>query len=159
MSSIVALPDAYRLITVTPTVLNADAYDANDTLFDSTLVPNAVGAADRAARLDSICWLDKDDQTAANLVFWFLSANVAFGTADAAPSISDANALNILGAVPFASSLILDVGGAKCGSLQNIGLIIAPASGTANIYVACTTAGTPTHTTGGVQLRLGFRST
>ena len=147
---------AMRLVTVTPTVLNADAYDANDVLFDSTAVLNACGGVDRPSILQSLCFVDKDDQAAANLVFWFLSANVVFGAADAAPSISDANALEILGSVPMASSLILDVGGAKAGSLHNIGLVVKPATGTTTIWVACTTAGTPTQTIGGIQLRLGF---
>jgi hypothetical protein len=146
-----------QFITVTPTV-DTSAYTANDVLFDSTAVAGATRANNTPAILESITWVDKDDNTAANLTFYFFSANVSLGTANSAPSISDANALNFLGHVVLASAEILDVGGAKVGTVRNIGLVVTPATGTTTIYVACQTAGTPTHTAGGVQVRLGFRS-
>lgn len=147
-----------QYVTITPTVLNADAYDANDVIFDTTAIAGATRAADVPGILTSICYVDKDDNAAANLTFWFLSANVSFGTADSAPSISDANALNLLGYVSMASASILDVGGAKVGFVGNLWFPVIPATGTTTVYVAMTSAGTPTHTTGGVQVRLGFLS-
>jgi len=147
---------AIRFVNVTPTVLNADAYDAGDTLFDVTAVPLATSGVEGAI-LDSLIVVDADDQAAANMTLWFFDSNPVFGVTDAAPSITDANTANILGYVTIASAAFLDVTGSKVGQSHNIGMLVKPAAGSSSIYVAATTAGTPTQTTGGVRLRLGFR--
>ncbi len=71
-------------------VCDTAIYAAGDTLFDRTAIPGAVRAAGFSSVLKSLTILDKDDQTAAQIDLFFLSANVAFGTLNAAPSISDA---------------------------------------------------------------------
>lgn len=145
-----------QYIDVTPTVLNADAYDSGDVLFDTTQIANACQSANQAAVLQSLVILDEDDQAAAAWVLWFLRANVTFGTKDAAPSISDANARNVTGYVAVASTDFIDVGGVKIACLKNIGLVLPPVTDTRDIYVAATVTGTPTQTTGGIKLRFGF---
>ena len=145
-----------RDVTITPTVLNNDAYDANDVLFDTTEIPNACSAKDKIVKLQGIAWLDKSDATVGNLTFWFFRANVSFGTKDSAPNIADADAENFIGSVAFASTLLTDAGGSKIGFLGNIGLICKPASGTNNIFVACTAAGTPTLATDCLQIKFSF---
>jgi hypothetical protein len=145
-----------QYIDVTPTVLNADAYDSGDVLFDTTQIADACQSINQPAVLQSLVILDEDDQTAAAWVLWFLRANVTFGTKDAAPSISDANSRNITGYVAVASTDFLDVGGAKVACLKNIGLVLPPVTDTRDIYVAATVTGTPTQTTGGIKLRFGF---
>jgi hypothetical protein len=146
-----------QYVSVTP-VCDTSAYGAGDTLFDTTLITNATRVADGLARLDTIVVLDEDDQAAANMTLYFLDANVTLGTANAAPSISDANARNLLGYVTLASAAFLDVGGAKVACALNVNMIVKPATGTRNIYVAATTAGTPTQTASGIKLRFGFTS-
>jgi len=146
-----------NLISVTP-VCDTNAYGAGDVLFDRTLIAGATSVPDAAVILDSIVVLDEDDQTAANLTLVFLDADVTLGTANSAPSISDTNARNIIGAVVVASGSFIDIGGAKVASVGNLGLILKPATGTSNIYVAGFTAGTPTQTASGIKLRLGFRA-
>jgi hypothetical protein len=151
------LPDGNQdVITVTPT-LDTSAYTANDVLFDRTRVTGACKQADGKCILDSIVVIDDDDQTAANLTFYILDADVTLGTANAAPSISDANNNNVLCVIPLASTLILDVTGSKVGSLHNIGCVVKTTTGTSDVWVAATTAGTPTQTASGYQVRLGFR--
>lgn len=145
-----------RLVAVVP-VLDTTLYAAGDTLFDRTLVSNAARNVDEAFELVSMEVLDKDDQAAAAMAFYFLSANVVFGVLNAAPSISDTDAEHLFGPVSFVAGDFIDVTGAKKASKSNIGLIMVPVSGTKDIYVAATTAGTPTQTASGIRLRLGFK--
>lgn len=156
-----------RYIDVTPTV-ETTALDNGDILFDATAIANAVLANDGLSRLCSVQVIDKADQKAEfNLVF--LSANVSLGSLDAAPSISDANALNFLGHVKIAAGAFasgdgwLDLGGvsvAKKGMSDINGppFELKPASGTRIVYVACFIgATTPTYSAGDVVLRLGIQ--
>jgi hypothetical protein len=144
-----------QIVNVTP-VCSTGAMGANQTLFDRTAVAIPGLPVNQPCELVSLTFLDEDDATAANLTFYFLDADVVFGVINEDPSISDANARNLLGVVPMASTLILDAGGAKIGSLHNIRLMVRPAEGTSTVYVAAVTAGTPTNTASGVKLRLGF---
>jgi hypothetical protein len=147
-----------REVTVTPTVLNNDAYDSGDVLFDSTLVANACRDNDEPCWLDSMTIQDKDDQAAAAWTLFFLSANTSLGTKDAAPSISDPNAATAkLMMYPVAVADWFDYGAGKLAHLRSINLPIIPVSGTRDIYVAATVTGTPTQTTGGIVCRLIFK--
>lgn len=143
------------LITVTPTVLNNDAYDAGDVVFDATAITNAVRAVGACALLQSLVVADKDDQKA-QLRLVFLDSSATLGTADAAPSISDANTLKVLGTVEVAASDYVDLGGASVATIRGIGLLLEAAADSRDIYVAAFTSGTPTYTTGGLQLRFGL---
>lgn len=143
-----------NVITVTPTVLNADAYDAGDTVFDATAITGAVRTSGGSALLQSIVVADKDDQKA-QLRLFFFDSTVTFGTLDSAPSLSDADSLKCLGTVEIAAADYIDVGGVSIATVRLISLL-CKASGSANLYVAAMTSGTPTYTTGGLQLRLGF---
>ncbi len=145
------------LINVTP-VCDTSAYGAGDTLFDRTLVANAVPENDACAILQSIAVLDEDFQAAAVMTFFFLDADVAFGTLNAAPSMTDANARNIMGSVAMPSANFLSLTGSRQAYIGNLGFIVKPAVGTRSIWVAATTAGTPTQTASGIKLRLGFRA-
>lgn len=148
--------DFPRLIDFTPT-LDTNAYANNDTLFDAAVVTGALFDKDRAAILDCITLLDKDDQGVAIDLHFFSSA-VTFGTINAAPSISDADILNHLGFVAIATGDYKDLGGARVAFKNNLGIIVKPASTTSNIYCAAQLgASTPTFTASGILIRLGFR--
>lgn len=143
------------IVTVTPT-LDTSAYAAGDVLFDTTAIANAVRVSGGRAELVSIQVLDEDDQTAAVLDLYFLRSNVSLGTFNVAPAITDANAREILGYYSFASGDFKDLGGSKVATARNVGLILAPTTGT-TLYVAGVTAGTPTQTASGIKLQFGFR--
>ena len=142
------------VITVTPTVLNNDAYDAGDVVFDATVITGAIRVSGGSAMLQSIVVTDKDDQKAQLRLVFFDSA-VTFGTADSAPSLSDADSLKCVGHVEILAADYVDYGGVSIVSMGAIGKLMK-ASGSANLYVAAMTSGTPTYTTGGLQLRFGF---
>lgn len=146
-----------RYVTVTPTVLNADAYDANDVIFDTTEIPGACSDIGIPTILDSIVILEGADQAAANMILHFFNGSGTFGTKDAAPSISDADAALSLGAYTMASASFLDYTNSRVASAHNLRMIMIPKAATSSIYVAGQTAGTPTYATGSLVLRFGFK--
>lgn len=150
-----ARPRELRFVEVTLSVDTA-IYAADDVLADTQVVTGALKFTDGVAELRSVQLLDEDDQGVA-LDLVFLDGNVSLGTENAAPSITDANARNILGLVSIATGDYKDLGGCRIASLRNVGLLVKAASGTRNIYVAAITrGGTPTYTAAGLKLRLGF---
>lgn len=150
----VAARRASDVIAVTPT-LDTLIYAAGDTLFDRTAIAACVRANDKHAMLKSVCLIDKDDQKPQVKLFFF-SGNNVFGTVNAAPSISDANAGEYLGSVTIVTADWEDLGGVSVACLKNIDLVLEPATGTQIVYVAgLLTAGTPTHTAAGLVLRFG----
>lgn len=143
------------VIEITPTVLNADAYDSGDVLFDSAQIAGVFRAAGGRSLLQSLSLIDKDDQGVA-MTLVFFRTNVSLGTKDAAPSISDADALKFAHFVDIAASDYKDLGGVRVASLANIGKLFESEPGATDLYVAAITGGAPTHTTGGLVLRFGF---
>ena len=136
--------------------LDTSIYANNDLLADTQELANAVKVNDGWGTIQSLTVIDQDDQ---GQVFdvWVLDSNVTFGTENSAPSISDANAVYILGKIPVAAADYVDLGGVKVASIRNIGLPIKPVDGGTSIYVAVTNGtGTPTFTAAGVKLRFGI---
>lgn len=142
------------VISVTPTVLNADALDAGDVAFDSAEVAGAVRVSAGKSLLQSLVVIDRDDQKA-QLRLVFLGANTSLGTKDSAPDIDDTEALDVLGTIEVAAADYIDLGANSVATIRNIGLLLKPTTGT-SVWVAAFTSGTPTYTTGGLRLKLGL---
>ena len=135
--------------------LDTAAYAADDLMADTQVVANAMRVNDGTGVLQSVVVLDEDDQgTGFDLVF--LSANNSLGSENAAVSVTDAGARDILGLISIAASDFTDLGGCRIATRTGIGLVVKPAAGTRNLYVAAITRGAPTYTAAGVRLRLGF---
>lgn len=151
----------YGVIQYVEVTLSTDtsAYASGDVIADTQIVAAAVRANDAKGVLHSLTIIDQDDQKAL-LYIYLLSANVAMGTENAAPSISDANALEILGPpVAIAVADYYDLGGVAIAGKDAIGKVVKPATGTDDLYVAVVNGtGTPTYTASGLKLRLGFLS-
>lgn len=144
-----------NIADVTP-VCDTSAYTAADVLFDATEVTNAVRLSGGRAEIVSLTVLDEDDNAAAIMTLYFLRANVSLGTANAAISITDANAREIIGVVNIAVADWSDLIASRLACIRNIGILVEPTTGT-SIWVAAATAGTPTQTASGIKLRIGFR--
>lgn len=151
--SVVYSPVTYVDVTLTSL---AGAVDANDVAADTQVVTDALPFYGQPGILQSLTWLDGDDQTAAACKVFILSSNVSLGTEGAAISISDANAASILGVVDIAADDWHDLIGSKIANINNIGMIVKPAANSRDLYVATVCAGTPTYTASGQKLRLGF---
>lgn len=131
-----------KIVRFTP-VVDTNAYAANDVLFDSTAVSlssNTSGAARGTILSASI--IDRDDESSQTITLYFLRSNVSLGTVNAAPSISDDNAVEIIGTATVTTGT--DLGGCKFGETQ--GLVIPFELNDQTLYVAATTGGTPTFT-------------
>ena len=141
--------------TVTP-VCDTSAYAAGDTLFDRTAIVITASQVQGGikGRIASITIIDKDDQAAAGLDLYFLKEDVAFGTINAVPSISDANAEHLVGRVRLSSADWTDLGGVKYADLHNLNIPFMLAAGSTTLYVAGVTLGTPTQTASGLVLRI-----
>ena len=142
------------VLELTP-VMDTSAYTANDVWFDTTAIASALPTSGGACEITSIMILDEDDQTAAAVTLYFFRSNVSLGTFNGAPNISDANARELQGTVAFAAGDFVDVGGAKVGTVRNVGLIYE-STGT-SMFVAGTCAGTPTQTASGIKIRIGVK--
>lgn len=148
----------YSHVDVTLSVDTA-IYAADDPLADTQVVTSAMRVADAVGALKSIILLDEDDLgIAMDLIF--LSSSASLGTENSAPSVTDANARKILGHVNIATGDYIDLGGCRIATKRDLNLVVKPATGTRDIYVAAVTrGGTPTYTASGLKLRLGFEQT
>lgn len=161
----VAVDSGVRYVEVTLST-DTSAYAAGEVIADTQIVSTAMRQNDAQGLLQSITVIDQDDQKAA-LYIYLLSANVSMGTENSAPSISDANALEILGPPIFIPSGAYDastnpngyydLGGASIAGRDGVGKAVKPATGTDDLYVAVVNgSGTPTYSATGLKLRLGF---
>lgn len=137
--------------------LDTSQYGIGDVLADTQVVTNAMRVNDGTGVLQSVTVIDQDDQKAAFYIY-LLSANVVMGTENSLPSISDTNALQILGPpIAIAAADYFDLGGASVAGKDGLAKVVKPATGTRDLYVAVVNgSGTPTFTAAGIKLRLGF---
>lgn len=151
---------ALREVAITFT-LDTSIYAANDVLADSQILASVVSASDANGYLVGVQILDEDDQAAAAMTMYLLSANVTLGTENNAISISDANARNIIGVIDFAvgdwKDLINSKLAFKGAGNAPLPIAITPVAGSDDIYVALVTGGTPTQTASGITGRFWFQ--
>lgn len=145
-----------QVVSVTPTVLNSDAYDAGDVIFGAVEIPNCIPLAGGSAYLDSIvCRCLADQKAQMHLVL--MNAATSLGTKDAAPDIDDTEVLTVLGTVELLAASYIDLGANSVLTKAAIGLPVQAASGSKSLWVAGFSTGTPTYATGSVRLDFGFR--
>lgn len=142
------------VVTVTLTV-DTSAYADGDVLADTQVIANAMRIAGGHGVLQSLQLVDPDDQ-GQPMDLYFFSVTHALGTENSAPSISDADAVDIFGPVPIESSDYRDLGGCKVASVRGIGLMMEAASGSRDMYVGAISRGTGTYAGGSLTLKLSF---
>lgn len=131
-----------KIVRFTPTVDTA-IYAAGDVVFATTAVSLSSNTSSGArGTILSSAIIDRADTAAQTITLYFLRSNVALGTINAAPSITDNDASEIIGSCTVTTST--DLGGCKYGEAS--GLVIPFDLDGQSIYVAATTAGTPTFT-------------
>jgi hypothetical protein len=144
-------------IRIVPTVLNADAYDSGDVLFDFTEITDAIDQAGGAGMIDKIVIYDKGDQAAAAWVLYLSPAVTALGVLDSAPNISDANAIGAaagegIETFDVASTDFKDAGGIKVATLRDLKWTKKAATDSRKLFLAATVTGTPTQATGDIVI-------
>lgn len=144
------------LIQVVP-VVETTALDAGDVICDTMTITNAMREQGGTGELQTLIVYDAADQGAA-LDVYILDQDIDLGSLDAAPNISDANALNIIACIPVAAADYKDVGGIKIAFINNIGAIVKAEGSTRNLYASAITSGTPTFASASaVAFGFGFR--
>lgn len=142
-----------RVLTITPSC-EATSLDANDVIFATEEIPQFFRRNGGVVKLDSVVVLDLNDQgTAIDLVF--LKTNVALGTEDAAISITDADAAEIIGTVSIAAADFDDQIANRSATLHNVGLIMQADGSQSSVFIAgVTRSGTPTYGATGLTIKL-----
>jgi hypothetical protein len=143
-----------KIVRFTP-VVDTAAYAAGDVLFDTTAVSvsDNTSAGARGTILTASI-IDRDDESSQTITLYFLRSNVSLGTVNAAPSISDDNAAEILGTCTVTTGT--DLGGCKYG--ETSGLVLPFELPAQNLFVAATTGGTPTFTSASdIRVRLSLQ--
>jgi len=135
--------------------LDTSIYASGDVLADTQLIAGAMRMRDLTGVMSGFTLMDEDDQ-GIELDVVILSENVSIGTENAAVSVTDANARQILGIINVASTDWKDLGGVRVATVRNVNLPVKPASQTQDLYVALIARGTPTHTVSGIRGRFHF---
>jgi hypothetical protein len=136
--------------------LDTGAYAADDVLAATQEVASAARVNGGKIVLQSVVLLDEDDNSD-EIDLVFLKTNVALGTENAAVSITDANAREIMGVVNVGTADYVDLVGSQVAIPEFNPIVMTADAGATSIYVAAILrSGTPTHTASGIQLMLGF---
>jgi hypothetical protein len=135
--------------------LDTSAYASGDVLAATQEVANAVAANGGKAVLHSVTVLDKDDQGQA-LDLVFLRTNVSLGTENAAVSITDADAEEILGVVQVTAGDYLDFGANRVATMPSVGLVLEAGAASTSLYLAAVSKGTGTYSASGIVVKLGL---
>lgn len=135
--------------------LDTSIYADGDVLAATQEVTDFFPFKNAARKLTSVHLLDEDDQgVALDLVFF--NANVALGTENSAPNITDANARSCLGFLSIATTDYIDLGGSRIAVVRGRDLILKSVADSTSLYIAAITrGGTPTYTASGIKLKLG----
>lgn len=144
--------DLIEVVLTTDTLV----YAAGDVLADTQPVTGVARVNDGTAMLQNLIITDADDQGQAMDIV-FLKANVSLGTENAAVSITDANAKEIVGIVSVAANDFIDLGGVRVAHVAvPAPIILKAATGTTTVYIAAISRGTGTYTAAGLSVKLGL---
>jgi len=143
----------FREITLS---LDTVAYAAGDVLADTQEIATAMRANGATGEVDTITVIDKDDQSQ-GLDLIFLETNVSLGTENSAPTISDADAEEILGQVQVAAGDYTDLGGVAVATKGNLGIRVKSAAASQSIFVGAISQGTGTYTASGIVIKIVIR--
>lgn len=105
--------------------------------------------------IHSVVLLDKDDQAGA-LDLVFLRTNVGIGTENAAVSVADADADEILGIIEIAAADYVDLVNSQLVTKSNVGIVVDADAAADDLYVAAISRDTKTYTASGITLKIGF---
>jgi len=130
------------------------AYATGDVLAAPQELANVAGLPAGAGVIQSVLALDVDDQGQGfDLVF--LAADVPLGTENAVVSISDANAVYVVGVVEVGSGDYVDLVGCQVAHKENLGIGFQCAAGETSLWVGAVSRGTGTYTASGIKLKIG----
>ncbi|RKY68954.1 MAG: hypothetical protein DRQ02_02655 [Candidatus Latescibacterota bacterium] len=136
--------------------LDTNAYAQDDVLAATQEVVDALRGAGTGV-LQSVTLIDYDDNARA-IDLIFLSENVGIGTENAAVSISDGDAANILGVVQVAAADYIDMVNSQSATKKgsDCGFVLKSASSSIWVAAVYRDATGDTYTASGIDLRIGI---
>lgn len=123
-----------RWVSLTPSI-DTSAITVNDVLADTEILAACCSGNDIPCYLIGVTLLDKS-HTSAGHDLWLLRDNVTLGTENAAVSISDTNAEQVIDYVQFNLGDKKDLVNSYFWAVTGLRIPIRPKSGTDDIYVA-----------------------
>ena len=142
-----------KAVRITPTV-STSAYTAGNVLFATTAIPISVTAGASRGTILAVGIVDRVRTASQTITLTFLRSNVALGTLNSSVSITNTDALEVLGQVAVTTSV--DLVNSRYGEVT--GLVIPFDLPGGNLYVAATTAGTPTFSAAdAIRLRVAMQ--
>lgn len=137
------------VVSVIPT-LDTVAYAAGDSLHTTVMsFANAVRVAGGSGVVDKLLVIDADRQFAAGEL-WLFSASVTPAAANAAHSISDADAALCVGVIPFGTYYNSALNSVSVATNVRLPFTVAATT----LFGIAVTRGTPTYTASGLTFRL-----
>jgi len=134
--------------------LDTNPYADGDVLAEYQEVANAALISGGRLEITSLVILDKDDQAQA-LDIVFANTTGTLGSENAAVSISDADADEIVGVVEVAAADYVDLANSQIVTKTGLGIIAELAA--TSLYVGAISRGTGTYTASGITLKIGVK--
>lgn len=134
--------------------LSTDQYAAGDVLAATQAVSAAFRSPGMGGRIKSLVVLDKDDK-AGDLDVVFLKTNVSIGTENAAVSVTDANADEVVGVVEVVEADYVDLVNSQI-AVKELDIVVEAPADSDDLYVAAISRDTDTYTASGITLKIGL---
>jgi len=144
----------FVVLTLTPTLVpgSPTAHTADDMLFASTELPNAV-IAGRGALIKSVTVIDDDAQGIVASLF-FTDQDITTAAGNAAEDNTHAENATILGEVEIPAANYYALATSSIATVTGIDLVVQPADNGTSLYVFGHTDGTLTNTPSGLTIRI-----
>lgn len=144
------------IISATPS-LETSAVAAGDIIASTTTLTGAMRVNDGTGILQSITINGKDDVAAGFYIVIFQNTQ-SLGTGNAAPSISDANADDILAIIPVYASDFIDLGGTRVATIgpDRCGHVLKGTTGGTNLFFGLFAIDGTTYTASGLVFKFGI---
>ena len=154
--NLAAVAEMAKVFDVTLT-LDTSEYAEGDVFAAVQEVEDVGYLAGAAVVLQSLSVIDTDDN-GRSITLYFFDADVSIGTENEAVSISDTDAMHVIGKVEVFASYYDDLIASKFAQVSQIALPLQCASNSTSLWVAAVyrDATGDTYTAEGLELKLGF---
>lgn len=140
---------------ITLTLDASVGYASGDVLAATQEITDAMRANGGTGVVHSLVVLDRDDQGVA-MDIMFLKTNVSVGTENAAISITDANADEVLGIVEITAGDFVDLVNSQLVTKTNVGLTVGADTGSKSLFLAALSRGAASYTSWGITAKVGL---
>lgn len=135
--------------------LDTNIYASGEVLAATQEIANAVRIDGGTGVIQSLIVLDQDDLGLA-LDIVFLQSDVSIGSENATVSLSDANAVKVVGIVQIGAGDYVDLVGSQLVTKTNLSILAQADTSSTSLYVAAISRAAGTYTAAGITLKIGI---